>query len=71
MARAIVVPKTNPCCTYSQYGSLAPVFGQLGFGLHQRVSERLAFRPEIQLVTFYVIPIGARVLAGLSVDLGR
>jgi hypothetical protein len=56
---------------YSQYGSLAPVFGQLGFGLHQRVSERLAFRPEIQLVTFYVIPIGARVLAGLSVDLGR
>jgi len=56
---------------YSKYGSLAPVFGQFGFGLHQRVAERFAFRPEVQLVTFHVVPIGARFLAGLSVDLGR
>ena len=56
---------------YSRYGSLAPVFGHFGLGLHQRVSEQLAFRPEVQLVTFHVVPIGARFLAGLSVDLGR
>jgi hypothetical protein len=56
---------------YSKYGSLAPVFGQFGFGLHQHIAERLVFRPEIQVVTFHVVPIGARFLAGLSVDLGR
>jgi hypothetical protein len=54
---------------YSKYGSLAPVIGHVGFGLHQRVSARLAFRPEVQLVTFHVVPIGARFLAGLAVNL--
>lgn len=56
---------------YSEYGSLPPMFGQFGFGLHQHVSERLVFRPEVQMVTFHVVPIGARFLAGLSVDLDR
>jgi hypothetical protein len=56
---------------YSRYASLAPVIGQLGFGLHQRLSGRLAFRPEVQLVTYHVVPIGARLVAGLAVDLAR
>ena len=56
---------------YSKYGSLAPVFGQFGFGLRRRVSGQLAFRPEVQLVTFHVVPIGVRFLAGFSVDLVR
>ena len=56
---------------YSKYGSLAPVIGQFGFGLRRRVSGQVGFRPEVQLVTFHVVPIGVRFLAGLSVDLGR
>lgn len=56
---------------YSRYGSQPPVIGHFGFGMHQRVSGRLAFRPEVQVVTFYVIPIGARLLAGVSLDLAR
>ena len=56
---------------YSRYGSLAPIIGQLGLGFHQRLSARLAFRPEVQVVTFHVVPIGARLMAGLAVDLAR
>ena len=54
---------------YSRYDLLPPIIGHIGFGLHQRVADRLAFRPEAQLVTWTVIPIGTRLLAGLSVDL--
>ena|SRR5688500_14988162 len=56
---------------YSRYASLAPIIGQFGVGLHQRLSSRLAFRPEVQVVTFHVVPIGARFVAGLAVDLAR
>jgi hypothetical protein len=56
---------------YSRSGSPPPVIGHFGFGLHQRVSDYLAFRPEVQLVTFHVVPIGARFVAGVSVDVGR
>jgi hypothetical protein len=56
---------------YSGFGSYPPVIGHFGFGLHQRVSDYLAFRPEAQLVTFHVVPIGARFVAGVSVDVGR
>ena len=56
---------------YSRYGSLAPIIGQLGVGFHQRLSTRLAFRPEFQVVTFHVVPIGARLIAGLAVGLAR
>ncbi len=55
---------------YSGYGSSAPIFGHFGFGLRQRLSEHLAFRPEVQLVTFHVLPIGARFVAGVSIDPG-
>jgi hypothetical protein len=56
---------------YSRYGSQPPVIGHVGFGMHQRVSRRVAFRPEVQVVTFYFIPIGGRFLAGVSLDLAR
>ena len=56
---------------YSRYGSQSPVIGHFGFGIYRRVSRQLAFRPEVQLVSFHVIPIGVRFLAGLSADLGR
>ena len=53
---------------YSKVGLGPPLIGQFGVGLHKRMSDRLAFRPEIQLVTFHVVPIGARFVAGVSVD---
>jgi hypothetical protein len=53
---------------YSRFGSDPPVFGHFGFGLHHCVSQHLAFRPEVHLVTFHVVPIGVRFVAGLSVD---
>jgi hypothetical protein len=52
---------------YSSYDYDGPVIGHFGFGLRQRVSKHLAFRPEVQLVTFHVVQIGARFVAGLSV----
>jgi hypothetical protein len=56
---------------YSASGLNPPIIGYFGLGMHQRLSGRLAFRPEIQLVTFHIVPIGARYVAGMSVDLGR
>jgi hypothetical protein len=56
---------------YSRFGSFPPVNGHFGFGLRQRLSEHLAFRPEVQLVTFHIVPIGARFVAAFSMDLGR
>jgi hypothetical protein len=56
---------------YSKYGSSPLPIGHFGLGLHQRLSDHLALRPEIQLVTFHVVPIGARYVAGISVHMGR
>jgi hypothetical protein len=47
------------------------VFGVFGLGLHQRLTGYLAFRPEVQLVTFHVVPIGARLMVGLSLHRGE
>ena len=52
-------------------GVWPPVIGHFGFGLKQRVSKHLSFRPEVHLVTLHVIPVGARLVAGFSVDAGR
>jgi hypothetical protein len=56
---------------YSRSGSSAPIIGHFGFGLHQRLSGHLAFRPEVQFVTFHVVPVGARFVAGVSIGPGR
>jgi hypothetical protein len=54
---------------YSRYGLDPPISGQFGFGLHTRLSRRLALRPEVVLVTLHVVPIGVRFVAGMSVNL--
>ena len=56
---------------YSGNGLGPPIGGLFGFGLHQRVSARVAFRPEIQLVSFHIVPVGTRLVAGISLDLER
>jgi hypothetical protein len=56
---------------YSRAGYGAPLIGHFGIGLKHRVSKLLSFRPEIQLVTFHIVPVGVRFAAGLSVDAGR
>jgi hypothetical protein len=56
---------------YSRFGSNLPVMGHFGFGLHRCMSAYLAFRPEVHLVTFHVVPIGVRFVAGFSVEVGR
>ena len=56
---------------YSRAGSSAPIIGLFEFGLRERLSAHVAFRPEVQLVTFHVVPIGARFVAGVSIGLGR
>jgi hypothetical protein len=52
---------------YSRYSSSPPIIGHFGFGMRQRLSAHLAFRPEVQLVTLHVVPIGARLVAGVSI----
>jgi hypothetical protein len=56
---------------YSRSGYDGPLIGHFGLGLKRRVSRHLAFRPEVHLVTYHVVPIGARFVAGFSVDAGR
>ena len=56
---------------YSKYGYDGPVIGHFGFGLKERLSEHLVFRPEVHFVTVGVIPVGARFVAGFSIDRGR
>ena len=56
---------------YSRDGYEGPLIGHFGFGLKRRVWKHLAFRPEAHLVTYHVVPIGARFVAGLSVDAGQ
>jgi hypothetical protein len=51
---------------YSRFGSSAPVIGHFGVGLDQPLLGRVAFRPEVQLITFHVVPIGVRLTAGVS-----
>ena len=54
---------------YSRYGSSPFIIGHFGFGMHQQLTRHLAFRPEVQFVTFHIVPIGARYVAGLTVKL--
>ena len=56
---------------YSRSGSSAPIIGHVGFGMRQRLSGQIAFRPEVQIVTFHVVPIGARFVVGISIGMGR
>lgn len=54
---------------YISYAAFAPlVFGEVGVGLHGRVSRRIAVRAELNLVNFvYILPIGVRAFVGVVV----
>lgn len=56
---------------FASYGVATFIIGQLGFGWHHRVTDRLAFRSEVRLVTFHVVPVGVLGAAGVSVRLGK
>jgi hypothetical protein len=56
---------------YSTYGSLPPIIGHFGVGVHHRLFGPAAVRAEVQMLTFHVVPIGARYAAGFSLALGR
>jgi len=52
---------------YSESSIHAPVVGQLGFGVRQRTSRYMAFRSEIDFLTWTYYPLGARFTLGVSV----
>ena len=52
---------------YSTSGAYPPVIGFFGVGMQQRISNRVSFRPEVQLISFHVVPIGYRFVAGVAV----
>lgn len=56
---------------FVSYGMASLIIGHVGFGWHLRISDRLAFRPEVRLVTFHVVPVGALVSGGVSVRLWK
>ncbi|MFL6280333.1 MAG: hypothetical protein ACJ731_09490 [Vicinamibacterales bacterium] len=51
---------------YSNFGTEAPVIGQFGFGVRHRTSRYLAFRSEIDFMTWTYYPFGARFTIGVS-----
>lgn len=52
---------------YSAGGVIPPVLGLFGLGLHVPLTRFLSFRPEAQLLTVHVVPIGGRLVAGFAV----
>ena len=52
---------------YARARVSAPYIGDFGAGLKWRVLKHLAIRPEVHLITFRVIPVGARLGLGVSV----
>lgn len=56
---------------FASYGVATFIIGHAGFGWHQRLSERLALRSEVRMVTFHVVPVGVLLAGGVSVRLGR
>lgn len=56
---------------YSRSRVEGPAIGHFGIGLRQPLLKHVAFRPEVHIVTYHVIPVGARFVAGLSVGAQR
>ena len=52
------------------YASL-PLIGLIGGGYQHDIARRLAVRVEAQAVMAFVLPVGVRMAAGVSVPLGR
>lgn len=56
---------------YTAGSNTPPVLGLFGVGLHHPLTPFLSFRPEVQLLTVHVVPIGGRVVAGFAVGSSR
>ena len=75
--RALTGERTSAFATYGAAGAYSsagvdpPIAGTFGFGMRRKIGAHLLFRPEVQLLTFHVVPIGARVVAGISVGAQR
>jgi hypothetical protein len=52
---------------YSRSAISPPFIGHLGLGARRRLSQFIALRPEVQLITFHVVPIGLRFSIGVSI----
>lgn len=48
-----------------------PLMSVLGAGVRHRLLGRVAVRPEMQVVSFTVMPMGVRFIVGVSVNVGR
>jgi hypothetical protein len=48
-----------------------PLIGLIGGGYQHDIVRRLAVRVEAQAVMAFVLPVGVRMAAGVSVPLGR
>jgi len=55
---------------YDARAAAPPVIGHIGLGLRRHVFKALAVRAEVHAVTFHVVPIGARFVVGMSLDIG-
>src|SRR4051812_22769421 len=56
---------------FSNFGSEAPVIGEFGFGVLHRTSRYLAFRSQIDFLTWTYYPLGARFTVGVSLARDR
>jgi hypothetical protein len=55
---------------YSQFEHDPPLATLFGGGFQQRLSNRLALRADVQMMTLLYLPLGSRYSVGLSVALG-
>ena len=69
--RLVRLSTDNGSYAFVSYGVATFIIGHVGVGWHQRLSDRLAIRPEVRLVTFHVVPVGVLLAAGVSVRLGE
>lgn len=55
---------------YDARTAAPPIIGHVGLGMRRHVFNALAVRAEVHAVTFHVVPIGARFVVGMSLDVG-
>jgi len=56
---------------YSDDNLGPPIGGFFGLGASHRITSWLSLRPEAMLVNYLFVPIGARFLLGITVDVTR
>ena len=55
---------------YDARTAAPPIIGHVGVGMRRHVFNALAVRAEVHAVTFHIVPVGARLVVGLSLDVG-